>query len=105
LREAADRLPEQARVFWAPAGLRDQRELLRLRMFLSGLRTQVKNRIPACIVVLDKEDAHARKGIFMIDASTGFTKDGPKNRLRSQDLHKIVDVFNKKLEVPKYSRT
>ncbi len=60
--------------------------------------------IPACIVVIDKHDAHARKGIFMIDASQGFMKDGPKNRLRSQDMHKIVDVFNKHLEVPKYAR-
>src|SRR5439155_653780 len=60
--------------------------------------------IPACIVVVDKQDAHTRKGIFMIDASAGFMKDGPKNRLRAQDTHKIVDVFNKLLEVPKYSR-
>ena len=60
--------------------------------------------IPACIVVIDKEDAQSRKGIFMIDASGGFMKDGPKNRLRSMDIHKIVDVFNKRLDVPKYSR-
>ena len=60
--------------------------------------------IPACIVVIDKEDAPARKGIFMIDASGGFMKDGPKNRLRAMDIHKIVDVFNKRLDVPKYSR-
>ncbi|MBI3246267.1 MAG: type I restriction-modification system subunit M [Deltaproteobacteria bacterium] len=60
--------------------------------------------IPACIVVIDKEDAQARKGIFMIDASGGFMKDGPKNRLRSMDIHKIVDVFNRQLEVPKYAR-
>jgi type I restriction enzyme M protein len=60
--------------------------------------------IPACIVVIDKEDAHTRKGIFMIDASGGFMKDGPKNRLRAQDIHKIVDVFNKRLDVPKYAR-
>ena len=60
--------------------------------------------IPACIVVVDKEEAHARKGIFMIAASGGFMKDGPKNRLRSQDIHKIVDVFNKRLDVPKYAR-
>jgi type I restriction enzyme M protein len=44
--------------------------------------------IPACIVVLDKQDAQARKGIFMIDASAGFMKDGPKNRLRAQDIHR-----------------
>ncbi len=60
--------------------------------------------IPACIVVIDKQDAHTRKGIFMIDASSGFMKDGPKNRLRSMDIHKIVDVFNKQLDVPKYAR-
>jgi type I restriction enzyme M protein len=61
--------------------------------------------IPACLVVIDKEDAHTRKSIFMIDASAGFAKDGNKNRLRSMDLHKIVDVFNKRLELSKYSRT
>jgi type I restriction enzyme M protein len=60
--------------------------------------------IPACIVVIDKECASARKGIFMIDASAGYMKDGPKNRLRDQDIHKIVDLFNKQVEVPKYSR-
>jgi len=60
--------------------------------------------IPACIVVIDKEDAHTRKGIFMIDASAGFLKDGNKNRLRAMDIHKIVDVFNRRLELPKYSR-
>ena len=60
--------------------------------------------IPACIVVLDKEDASARDGVFMIDASRGFMKDGPKNRLRSQDIHKIVDVFNKQAEVERFSR-
>lgn len=60
--------------------------------------------IPACILVLDKENAQARKGVFMIDASKGFIKDGPKNRLRSQDIHKIVDVFTKQTEVERYSR-
>ncbi|WP_371194205.1 N-6 DNA methylase [Glaciecola sp. SC05] len=81
--------------------------------------------IPACIIVIDKE--HAQKAvekfdvstqasrdssipamsgrpIFMIDASKGFMKDGNKNRLRSQDIHKIVDVFNKGLELERYSR-
>jgi type I restriction enzyme M protein len=60
--------------------------------------------IPACIVVIDKEDAQARKGIFMIDASGGFLRDRAKNRLRNMDIHKIVDVFNKRLDVPKYAR-
>ena len=60
--------------------------------------------IPACIVVLDKENATARKGIFMIDASKGFIKDGNKNRLRQQDIHRIVDTFRKQVEIPGYSR-
>ncbi len=60
--------------------------------------------IPACIIVLDKENASSRTGIFMLDASKGFMKDGNKNRLRHQDLHKIVDVFNRQLEIPRYSR-
>lgn len=61
--------------------------------------------IPACIVVLDKENATARKGIFMIDASKGFKKDGPKNRLREQDIHKIVDTLVRQDESePRYAR-
>ena len=47
---------------------------------------------------------HARTGIFMIDASKGFVKDGNKNRLRAQDIHKIVDVFTRQIELPRYSR-
>lgn len=60
--------------------------------------------IPACIVVIDKENAGPNRGIFMIDASAGFMKDGPKNRLRDMDIHRIVDTFTRQLEVPKYSR-
>jgi type I restriction enzyme M protein len=60
--------------------------------------------IPACIIVTDKENAAARTGIFMIDASKGFVKDGNKNRLRHQHIHKIVDVFNRQVETAKYSR-
>lgn len=60
--------------------------------------------IPACILVLDKENAIARKGIFMIDASKGFMKDGNKNRLREQDIHRIVDTFRKQVDVPRYAR-
>ena len=60
--------------------------------------------IPACILVLDKENATARRGIFMIDASKGFIKDGNKNRLREQDIHKIVDIFNRQIDIPRYSR-
>ena len=60
--------------------------------------------IPACILVLDKENAQARKGVFLIDASKGFIKDGNKNRLREQDIHRIVDTFTKLTDVPRYAR-
>ena len=60
--------------------------------------------IPACIVVIDKKGAHARDGVFMVDASRGFAKDGSKNRLRAQDIHRIVDVFTRRTEAPRYSR-
>ncbi len=60
--------------------------------------------IPACIFVLDKENAESRKGIFMVEASKGFVKDGNKNRLRARDIRKIVDAFTKQLETHNYSR-
>jgi type I restriction enzyme M protein len=60
--------------------------------------------IPTCILVLDKENAQARTGVFVTDASKGFMKDGAKNRLRSQDIHKIVDVFTNQTEIERYSR-
>ncbi len=60
--------------------------------------------IPACILVLDKENATARKGIFMLDAAKGFIKDGNKNRLREQDIHRMVDTFNKQADTPRYAR-
>lgn len=60
--------------------------------------------IPACIIVVDKENAGNERSIFMIDASKGYIKDGNKNRLRHQDIHKIVDVFNSQKEITGYSR-
>jgi type I restriction enzyme M protein len=64
--------------------------------------------IPACILVLDKAGAAERAangtGIFMIDASKGFIKDGNKNRLREQDIHRIVDTFLRQADVPRYAR-
>ncbi|MEM8520629.1 class I SAM-dependent DNA methyltransferase [Flavobacterium sp. PL12] len=60
--------------------------------------------IPACVIILDRENAEHRKGIFMMDASKGFTKDGNKNRLREQDIRKITDVFSEQAEVSKFSR-
>ena len=61
--------------------------------------------IPACIIIIDKEDADERTGIFMIDASHDFVKDGNKNRLRERDIYKIVTTFNEQItEDPHYAR-
>ena len=60
--------------------------------------------IPACIIVIEKKDAQARKGVFMIDASKGFEKDGPKNRLRERDIHRIVDAFDTLEDEPRFAR-
>lgn len=60
--------------------------------------------IPACIIILDKAGSAGRKGVFLIDASKGFIKDGSKNRLREQDIHKIVDACKQQRELPKFSR-
>ncbi|MDO8888808.1 MAG: class I SAM-dependent DNA methyltransferase [Hydrogenophaga sp.] len=64
--------------------------------------------IPACILVLDKAGAGARAaagtGIFMVDASKGYIKDGNKNRLREQDIHRIVDIFQRQSDMPRYAR-
>lgn len=85
------------------------REQLIKRGFVKGIIGLPANlfygtSIPACIIILDKEHADTRTGIFMIDASKGFIKDGNKNRLRDQDIHKIVDTFNNQLDITKYSR-
>ena len=60
--------------------------------------------IPACILVISKADADKRTGIFMIDASRDFVKDGNKNRLRERDINKIVMTYNERIEEPHYSR-
>lgn len=61
--------------------------------------------IPACIIVIDKEGAENRAGIFMIDAGKGYVKDGSKNRLREQDIYRIVTTFNEQITTdPKYAR-
>jgi type I restriction enzyme M protein len=60
--------------------------------------------IPACIVVLDKEDADGRTGIFMIDAKNGFVKDGNKNRLREQDIRRIADAWEEGKNIPHFAR-
>ena len=61
--------------------------------------------IAACVLVIDKEGAANRQGIFMIDASRGYVKDGNKNRLRERDIYRIITTFNQQITTdPKYAR-
>jgi type I restriction enzyme M protein len=60
--------------------------------------------IPACIIVIDKGGAGGGGGIFIIDASRDFIKDGNKNRLRERDIYKIVTTFRQQRTENKYSR-
>ena len=61
--------------------------------------------IAACVLAIDKEGAANRQGIFMIDASRGYVKDGNKNRLRERDIYRIITTFNEQITTdPKYAR-
>ncbi len=60
--------------------------------------------IPASIIIIDKKDKDSRKGIFIIDAKDGFKKDGAKNRLREQDIKRIVDAWYAQQPIPHYCR-
>lgn len=60
--------------------------------------------IPASIIIIDKKDKDKRKGIFFIDAKDGFKKDGAKNRLREQDIKRIVDAWNAQKPEDHYCR-
>lgn len=60
--------------------------------------------IPAAILVINKDKAEERVGkVLFIDASNGFVKDGNKNKLRDEDIEKIVDTFDKFESVEKYA--
>lgn len=85
------------------------REKILKRGYISGIIGLPANLfygtgIPASIIVLDKDRARARRPIFMIDASRGFAKHGPKNRLRERDIRKITDIFTSGQEIPGYAR-
>ena len=60
--------------------------------------------IPACIIIIEKSEAAGRKGVFMIDAKSGYIKDGAKNRLREQDIRRIVDVWQAQRDVLHFAR-
>lgn len=60
--------------------------------------------IPACILVIDKNNRQTRNSVLFINADLGYAEDKNQNRLRSEDIEKISDVYHQKLNLTKYSR-
>lgn len=58
--------------------------------------------IPTIIMVLKKN--HANDDILIIDASKGFIKEGKNNKLRARDIKKIVDCYENRADIEKFSR-
>lgn len=58
--------------------------------------------IPTIIMVLKKK--RENDDVLIIDASKGFIKEGKNNKLRARDIKKIVDVYEKRADINKFSR-
>lgn len=60
--------------------------------------------IPAAILVMNKNKPEDRRGnVLFIDGSNDFVKDGNKNKLRDEDIEKIVKTFDEFKDVEKYA--
>ncbi|MGL4731522.1 MAG: type I restriction-modification system subunit M [Clostridium sp.] len=60
--------------------------------------------IPAALLIINKDKVENRKGkVLFIDASAGFVKDGNKNKLRDEDIEKIIGAFDNFETVEKYA--
>ncbi|MBA5850143.1 type I restriction-modification system subunit M [Clostridium sp. cel8] len=60
--------------------------------------------IPAAIIVINKNKDEDRKNkVLFIDSSNDFVKDGNKNKLRDEDIEKIVKTFDEYKDVEKYA--
>jgi type I restriction enzyme M protein len=60
--------------------------------------------IPACVLVINKQDAAKRKSVLFINADRDFKEGKNQNSLRPEDIEKISHVFNKRIEQSEYSR-
>lgn len=60
--------------------------------------------IPAALMIFDKSRKERGKGkVLFVDASREFEQGTNQNRLRPQDIDKIVNTFRKRKAVKKYS--
>ena len=60
--------------------------------------------IGACVLVINKADAHNRDRILFINADREFKEGKNQNKLRPEDLEKIAYTYRHKKETPKYSK-
>ena len=58
--------------------------------------------IPTIIMILKKN--RANDDVLIIDASKGFIKEGKNNKLRARDIKKIVDTYETRASIEKFSR-
>lgn len=60
--------------------------------------------IPAAVIVINKnKNEDRRHKVLFIDGSNDFVKDGNKNKLRDEDIDKIVKAFDEYKDVEKYA--
>ena len=60
--------------------------------------------IPAALMIFNKSrKPHGRDKVLFIDASREFAQNTNQNKLRPQDIDKIVDTFQKRKTIDKYS--
>lgn len=60
--------------------------------------------IPTCILVF-KKCRENPEDILFIDASNNFEKGKNQNRLRDEDIEKIIDTYKNRAEIEKYSHS
>lgn len=60
--------------------------------------------IGACVLVINKADAHERDHVLFINADREYKEGKNQNKLRPEDIEKIAYTYKHKIETPKYSK-
>ncbi|MCF7791800.1 MAG: type I restriction-modification system subunit M [Victivallales bacterium] len=60
--------------------------------------------IPACILIINKKNAHKRDDVLFINADREFKDGKNQNKLRPEDITKISYVYHNKIEIEGYSK-
>lgn len=61
--------------------------------------------IPAAVIILNKHKPAEKKGkVIFIEASQGFVKDGNKNKLRTEDIDRIVKAYEAFKDEEKFAK-